>query len=92
MVTLMPEDPVPIDPKTTSIERMDIKYMSSGRVEREGEGLVLRADSFDLSPLNASSEFLDQRRLKEGDYYVVVEYKNLNDQRIYIDVWKARAV
>jgi hypothetical protein len=91
-MALVPEDPVPINLETTLIEPMNIRYCGSGKVSRERGNLVLKSDEFDFHPLKVSERFLEQRRLCEGDHYVIVEYENMKDDRVYIDVWKAREI
>ena len=87
--------------KLTVIDQRDvnidsIRLIRKGRVKKASSRLLELLTNPpplvpDEHPVCISENFAEQRNLKDGDHYVMVEYKNVYGVK-NIDVWKVTGV
>lgn len=72
------------------VERGSVRTLRQGVLDMRGEGLALLSNFVtDFNPIIISREFAEERGLKEGGYYVLVEYRNPKTSQIHLDIWRA---
>ena len=82
-------------PLPDQVDTDNVRLIRKGRLKKVPAGLELVANAppreLDVNPVIISDDFAFQRRLKDGDYYAMVEYTHLSGTK-YIDVWKVRGL